>query len=124
MRQGRTDYRLQRRGVLRAYREGARSREDVCDAHPDLVRAGIHIGTEVRDDCPICEDHALRQVDYVFERKGRRSTGGRAVPRESLTRQAERFGDLEVYRVEVCVRCHWHHLVESFHLLARGTAVG
>lgn len=123
MRQGRTDYRLQRRSVLRDLREGLRSREDVCDAHPDLLRAGQHIGTEVRGDCPVCDEDGLRHVSYVFEQKGRRSTGGRAVPRESLARQAERYGDLDVYTVEVCVQCNWHHLVESYRLLARGSAV-
>jgi len=123
VRRGRTDYRLQRRAVLAALRSGARSRDDVCDAHPDLVRAGIHIGHHLADDCPVCDAATLRHVSYVFEGKGRRSAGGRAVPRESLARQAERYGDLTVYTVEVCVSCHWHHLWESFQLLARDTAV-
>lgn len=124
MREARTDYRMQRRALLGQVASGARSTDDVCDAHPDLIRAGIHIGYEVKDRCPICSTAALRQVSYVFEGKGRRNSGGRAVPRESLARQAERYGDLTVYTVEVCIGCHWHHLVESFRLLARGTAVG
>jgi hypothetical protein len=40
-----------------------------------------------------------------------------------LSRQAQRYGDLAVYTVEVCTACHWHHLVESFLLLARDDAV-
>jgi hypothetical protein len=124
LREGRTDYRLRRRALLADVREGRRSRDDVCDAHPDLVRAGRHIGSAVADACPICEGDALTQVSYVFEGKNARSRSGRAVPRESLARQAERHGDLTVYTVEVCTGCHWHHLVESFRLLARGTAVG
>jgi len=124
LREGRTDYRLQRRALLREVASGSRSTDDVRDAHPDLVRAGKHIGYEVRDACPLCAKAALRQVSYVFEGKGRRTGGGRAVPRESLARQAERHGDLTVYTVEVCIDCYWHHLIESFRLLARGTAAG
>ena len=124
VRKGRIDYRMQRRALLRDVAEGRRTREDVCDAHPDLLRAGVHIGTPVADDCPVCEADQLTQVSYVFEGKEQRTRGGRAVPRESLARQAERYGDLRVYTVEVCTACHWHHLVESFLLLARGTAAG
>jgi hypothetical protein len=124
VREGRTDYRLQRRSLLREVISGSRSSDDVRDAHPDLVRAGKHIGYEVRDACPLCESAGLRQVSYVFEGKNRKNGGGRAVPRESLARQAERHGDLTVYTVEVCIDCHWHHLIESFRLLARGTAAG
>jgi hypothetical protein len=123
-RTGRTDYRMQRRALLRAVRNGQRSVDEACDAHPDLVRAGIHIGTPVDDPCPICEQRTLSHVSYVFEGKGTRTPGGRAVPRESLARQAERYGDLTVYAVEVCTSCRWHHLIESFLLQARGTAVG
>lgn len=119
MRKGRIDYRMQRRALLRDVRAGLRSPEDVRDAHPDLVRAGLHLGTSVSDDCPLCEEDGLRHVTYVFDRKDPRNKGGRAVPRESLARQVERYGDLTVYTVEVCVACHWHHLVESFQLMYR-----
>jgi hypothetical protein len=121
---GRIDYRMQRRAQLREVATGVRSRVDVCDAHPDLVRAGIHIGTRLAEACPLCSEDGLSHVTYVFEGKGARSPGGRAVPRESLARQVERHGDLTVYTVEVCTVCHWHHLVESYLLEARGTAVG
>jgi hypothetical protein len=124
VRKGRIDYRMQRRAVLREVREGRRSPADACDAHPDLVRAGVHIGTAVTDACPLCERETLRNVTYVFDRKDARNRGGRAVPRESLARQHERYGDLTVYTVEVCTSCHWHHLLESFLLVTRDTAVG
>lgn len=122
MRKGRTDYRMQRRALLGEVRAGQRSLDDVRDAHPDLVRAGTHIGTPVRDACPLCEEPTLAHVSYVFEGKGGRSPSGRAVPREALARHAERYGDLGVYTVEVCLTCHWHHLVESYVLLAPGSA--
>ena len=124
MRRGRIDYRMQRRAVLAEVRTGTRSMDDVRDAHPDLVRAGVHIGSPADGDCPLCGEHELRIVTYVFDRKDPRNRGGRAVPRESLARQHERYGDMTVYSVEVCTACHWHHLVESFQLVARDTAVG
>lgn len=124
MRKGRIDYRMQRRALLSEISAGRRARQDVCDAHPDLLRAAVHIGSASAEGCPLCAAGALANVTYVFEGKGPRSQAGRAVPREALARYAERHGDLTVYTVEVCTRCHWHHLVESFLLLARDTAVG
>lgn len=125
MRQARTDYRLQRRALLREVVAGARDRGDVCDAHPDLLRAGRHLGAAIDEACPLCAEPTLRHVTYVFERKGQRTPGGRAVPRDSLARQAERYGDLIVYTVEVCTTCGWHHLIESFQLTPDGsTQVG
>ena len=117
MRKTGIDYRMQRRAVLRDVRCGLRSPDDVRDAHPDLVRAAIHLGTPIDEPCPLCDEAALAQVTYVFEHKGSRSPGGRAVPREALPRQLERYGELTAYVVEVCRDCHWHHLIESFLLV-------
>ena len=124
MRKGRIDYRMQRRAVLRDVRGGLRHAQDVRDAHPDLVRAGTHIGSGVGDVCPLCDEDELRHVTYVFRDRDRRTQGGRAVPRDSLAAQVDRYGDLAVYTVEVCLACHWQHLVESYLLLARDTAAG
>ncbi|TVP69262.1 MAG: hypothetical protein EA340_07570 [Nitriliruptor sp.] len=124
MRERRMDYRLQRRALLREVTEGSRGLDDVRDAHPDLVRAGVHIGSQAVETCPLCHRPELRHVMYVFEGKGPRTSSGRAVPREALAQYAQRHGDVTVYVVEVCTACHWHHLLESYRLLARGTAVG
>ena len=124
MREARTDYRLRRRALLLEVTEGARSADEVRDAHPDLVRAGTHIGSDAPEPCPLCARDALKHVSYVFEGKGPRTPSGRALPAESLVRHAERHGDLTVYTVEVCTACHWHHLLESYRLLASGSAVG
>jgi hypothetical protein len=123
LRKGRTDYRMQRRALLRDVRAGARSVDDVCDAHPDLLRAGRHVGTSVAEPCPVCDAPELSQVHYVFESLGPRRQGGRAVARDALVRQAERYGDLIVYTVEVCCACAWHHLLESYVLLAPPSTV-
>jgi hypothetical protein len=124
VRKGRIDYRMQRRAVLRDVQSGLRAPQDVRDAHPDLVRAGTHIGSHVAEACPLCEEPDLRQVTYVFRDRDAKTQGGRAVPRDSLDAQVDRYGDLSVYAVEVCLGCHWHHLVESYLLIARDTAAG
>jgi hypothetical protein len=124
VRKGRIDYRMQRRAVLRDVLDGLHAIQDVRDAHPDLVRAGTHIGTAAREHCPLCDEPQLRYVTYVFRDRDARGQGGRAVPHESLAAQVDRYGDLSVYTVEVCLDCHWHHLVESYLLLARDTAAG
>ncbi len=124
MRRGRIDYRMQRRAVLAELRSGVRPVGDARDAHPDLVRAATHVGAAAREPCPLCGEDDLRLVTYVFDRKAPANRGGRAVLRESLARQHERYGDLTVYTVEVCTACHWHHLVESYQLVSRDTAVG
>ena len=121
MRKGRIDYRMRRIAVLRDVREGVTSRDDVCDAHPELIRAARYLGTPVEQPCPICDDAQLVNVHYVFEGKRARTPGGRAVPQDALAPQAERFGELNVYVVEACLGCHWHHLVESYLLLAADT---
>lgn len=113
VRRGRIDYRMARRALLRDVEVGLRSPRDVCDAHPDLVRAGRNVGEATEDDCPICDTADLRLVTYVFGQQiGRYS--GRVVSRNTLGVLSKRYGDLNVYTVEVCTDCGWHHLRESF----------
>ena len=50
-----TDYALARRAVLRDFRRGALTRLEVCDAHPELLRAAANCGQVTHEDCPICE---------------------------------------------------------------------
>jgi len=114
VRDQRTDYRLRRRAAVRAVLDGQTSREDVCDAHPDLLRAGTHIGMLADEPCPICDEPGLRLVDYAYPRltHGRRLGG--AVRRDDLPRRAARYGELDVFEVEVCINCQWHHLLVSY----------
>lgn len=113
MRHGRIDYRMARRALLRDVKVGLRSPREVCDAHPDLVRAGRNVGEPTDDVCPICDGPGLRLVTYVFGKEvGGHS--GRPVARTSLGPLSQRYGDLNVYTVEVCTACCWHHLRESF----------
>src|SRR5471032_2343174 len=61
-----TDYALARRAVLRDFRSGALTRLDVCDAHPELMRAAQNIGVVMGDQCPVCGESNLRLVKYVY----------------------------------------------------------
>jgi hypothetical protein len=125
VKQGRIDYRMARRAVLRDVTSGLRSLQDVCDAHPDLVRAGRNIGTPIDEDCPVCDVDEVRHVTYVFTGKAtKKGEGGRAIPRDTLAAQVKRLGDLNVFTVEVCPNCHWHHLIESFWMSPKDKAVG
>jgi hypothetical protein len=42
------------------------AQHEVCDAHPELVRAAREVGQPTSEDCPICQDHTLVLVSYVF----------------------------------------------------------
>ncbi|MBY5164488.1 DUF5318 family protein [Salsipaludibacter albus] len=123
MRTGRVDYRMARRATLRDVRSGLRTRADVCDAHPELLRAAKWIGEPV-GDCPLCDTDALVHVTYVFPRYGKTARRGQAVTRESLPDRVRKLGDLAVYTVEACRSCGWHHLVEKYDLLPPKRAVG
>ncbi|HVL33375.1 MAG TPA: DUF5318 family protein [Actinomycetota bacterium] len=107
------NYQLARRALLRDLRTGMRSRADVCDAHPELMRAARCIGEQTPDDCPICEEPGLRIVFYAYGKELKRLNG--AVRRkEDLAELEARVGEFICYAVEVCTECQWNHLVRSY----------
>ena len=114
---GEIDYRLARRRTIAAFRRGQLARHEVCDAHPELRRAGAQVGVETRKTCPICEDEQLRHVTYVFG--PRLPAFGRCIstPGE-IERLAARKGTHTAYEVEVCPECAWNHLVRAYLLSA------
>lgn len=111
------DHRLSRRALINEYRRGRLRRDQVCDAHPDLLRAVRNFGdaTEVR--CPICTDDNVVLVTYVFG--PRLPSHGRCVTKpnelEEFRRLAQRSEGTEftAYVVEACPSCAWHHLLRS-----------
>ena len=118
------DYRLQRRGLISDYRKGRLSQVDVCDAHPELIRAAEQYSRPASEPCPICENDSLVHVTYVFGPQ--LPAFGRCVATlEELSRLAQRSsaaGDaFTVYVVEVCRGCHWNHLSRVFPLAGRPT---
>ena len=107
------DYRMAKKALLREVRRGRVSLFDVCDAHPELLRAARHIGTETSDVCPICEKAQLRVVLYTYGKSLKRRNG--AVSRSQDLRELRSiFDEFTCYVVEVCTECNWNHLVRSF----------
>lgn len=104
------DYALARRAVLAELAAGTRSREDVCDAHPELLRAARNVGEPAGEPCPVCGGGELVLVSYVFG-DGLRRANGRCVsdPGELESLQA-RHDEFDRFVVEVCVSCGWNHL--------------
>jgi len=104
------DYRLARQTTLDGWRRGSIGRDVVCDAQPMLRRNAVECGTPTSETCPVCEDHELAQVTYVFG--PRLPTHGRCIstPGE-LGRLDARQARLTGYVVEVCAACGWNHLV-------------
>lgn len=108
------DYRLARRALLRDLRSGMVSKIDVCDAHPELMRAARFIGEPAADACPICDAKELRVVLYTYGRELKGRENGRVRRAEELEDLRQRYGEFACYVVEVCTGCSWNHLVRSF----------
>ena len=105
---GMVDYTLAKHALLRAFRTGTLSRVDVCDAHPDLLRAATHCGEPTREMCPVCSRTELRLVSYAFSDDLKRDNG-RVWPREDVAGLMA-FREARLYTVEVCTDCSWNHL--------------
>lgn len=110
---GEIDHRLARRRLLREFRTGRIGRNDLCDAHPELVRAARNVGDRTSIRCPVCERDDVVLVTYVFG--PRLPAFGRCVTtRSELQAITERAGEFTGYVVEVCPTCHWNHLARTF----------
>lgn len=110
---GRVEYLLARNAVVREFRRGRLSRLDVCDAHPELLRAARNLGHPTGETCPICEEADLVDVTFVFG--SRLPPGGRCVAsRAELARYWRRKDPVVCYVVEVCADCSWNHLARMY----------
>jgi hypothetical protein len=110
---GQVEYKLARNAVVREFRKGRLSKLDVCDAHPELMRAAVHLGMPTGDECPICEATELVEVTFVFG--SRLPSGGRCVTTKAeLTRYWRRKEPVVCYVVEVCPTCRWNHLSRMY----------
>ena len=107
------EFGLVRHALLAALAAGSLTRDEVCDAHPELVRAATHLGRKSGERCPVCEENELREVTYVF---GARLPAGGACPstRTELLKLERREEPVQCYAVEVCVTCHFHHLARRW----------
>jgi hypothetical protein len=107
---GVVDHRLARRHLINEYLRGRLRQDQVCDAHPELIRAARNVGTPATIDCPICNRQELRLVTYVFG--PRLPAHGRCVSTAAeLRKLGDRPDELTAYVVEACVSCRWHHLL-------------
>lgn len=108
-------YELEKRRVLQQYQTGALSTHDVCDAHPELLRAAHNYSFKQSGDCPICSEITLVTVSYVFG--PRLPSHGRCVnSKKDLDRIRKRKGSFTCYEVEVCTSCSWNYLTRAFPL--------
>ena len=114
-RKGQVEYRLARNAVVSEFRKGRLSRIDVCDAHPELIRAAREVGTPTEEECPICENATVVLVSYVFG--PRLPAHGRCVTTlRELKTLSRRATNNTCYVVEVCPECSWNHLARMFTL--------
>jgi hypothetical protein len=105
-----TDYTLARRALLRDLRRGAVDRLDVCDAHPELLRAARHVGAAAPDECPVCAARRVRLVSYVYGNDLRQANGRCIVHESELEKLGATHDEFARYVVEVCLDCGWNFL--------------
>jgi hypothetical protein len=107
------EFGLVRRALLAKVAAGLLRYEDVCDAHPELLRAARNLGRSTGETCPVCHDVELVEVTYVF---GARLPAGGTCPstRADLLKLERREDPVQCYAVEACVGCSFHHLVRKW----------
>ena len=115
------DYALARRLTVRDFRAGALTRLDVCDAHPELLRAARNLGEESAEDCPVCAAPGLRRVRYVYGDTLKAANGRCVDGSKELAKLQGSVDEFACYVVEVCVGCGWNYLIRST-ILGRGQA--
>jgi hypothetical protein len=111
------DYTLAKRAKLTELRGGRLARTDVCDAHPELLRAARNVGEQTPVPCPVCGAEPLVHVTYVFG-DALRQANGRVWPRNGLADLHRSMDEVACYVVEVCTTCCWNHLAQRY-LLGR-----
>jgi hypothetical protein len=111
------DYTLAKRAKLTELRGGRLSRDEVCDAHPELLRAARNVGERTPTPCPVCAAEPLVHVTYVFG-DALRQANGRVWPRNGLADLHRSMDEVACYVVEVCTACYWNHLAQRY-LLGR-----
>ena len=113
------DYTLAKRALLRDAHIGVLGLTDVCDAHPELMRAARHVGVPTDNDCPVCGKEKLVLLAYVYG-DGLKADSGRVWSIQTGLRMTAAHPGACCYVVEVCRNCQWNHLKEAF--TARRTA--
>ena len=107
------DYTLAKRALLREFRVGLLSRLDICDAHPELLRAARYVGVPASRACPVCDKDHLRLLAYVYADDLKDDNGRVWDLNQALALAAAHSGGA-CYVVEVCTGCSWNHLSQSY----------
>lgn len=107
------DYTLAKRAVLHEWRTGRRSLADICDAHPELIRAAESLGAPIDRPCPVCARPTLCSVSYVFG-DTLKGENGRLCTEEKLERLLAAHDEFVMYTIEVCTSCSWNHLASRY----------
>jgi len=107
---GLIDYTLAKRAVLDSFRRGGLDRLDICDAHPELLRAAKNIGVAVPHPCPVCAKESLRQVRYVYGDQLKHLSGRPVYPENWELALSKQHDEFRCYTIEVCTECSWNHL--------------
>ena len=84
--------------------------DDVCDAHPELLRAARNVG-EQTDPLLGLRGRAAGSRTYVFG-DALRHANGRVWPRTGLADLHRSMDEVACYVVEVCTACYWNHLTQ------------
>lgn len=108
------DYTLAKRAVLTEVRRGGLDRLDVCDAHPQLLRAATNIGAKIDRPCPVCTHDTLREVRFVYGDDLKHLSGRPVYPQQWAEELATNHDEFRCYSIEVCVDCSWNHLVACY----------
>jgi hypothetical protein len=111
-RASRVDYSLARRAVLREYHSGHVSRFEICDAHPDLLRAARYAGEKTSSPCPVCDGGPLLLISYAFSDAFPKKENGKVWSSRDVA-PLMKLSDARLYTVEVCLDCSWNHLLSQ-----------
>ena len=105
-------HRFARAELLRRWRAGDVSRDEVCDADFLLLTAAEYHGRPAGRPCPVCGSEDLRIVQWIHgEQLGRMA--GTARSDEEIARIVAAGKDATVHTVEVCPRCRWNYLLNA-----------
>jgi uncharacterized protein DUF5318 len=110
---GSVDYTLAKRALLKEFRVGLLSRFEICDAHPELMRAAKYVGEPASHACPVCSGDRLRLLAYVYADDLKADNGRVWELKQALALAAAHRGG-SCYVVEVCTDCSWNHLSQAF----------
>lgn len=110
---GVVEYGLVRHRLVESLRKGKVRRDEVCDAHPELLRAAANLGQLTDRPCPVCDAASTVEVTYVF---GSRLPSGGTCPstKTELARLERREEPVVCYAVEACTGCGFHHLARKW----------